>query len=100
MAWPSQVCGPVDVDLLRTVTAASAIADLGLAPVTWDQPILARILTCCPRKRACVVLRYYLDLSEADTAAGRSQSGWPGCLCPRGYVPGGFKPFEDRIHRS
>jgi hypothetical protein len=26
MAWSSQVCGPVDVDLLRTVTA-SAIAD-------------------------------------------------------------------------
>ena len=31
---------------------------------------LLRALACLPaRKRACVVLRFYLDLSEADTAA-------------------------------
>ena len=45
-------------------TADLRSADLG---ETVD---LLRALACLPaRKRACVVLRFYLDLSEADTAA-------------------------------
>ena len=31
--------------------------------------VLRALAQLPPRKRACVVLRYYLDLSEADTAA-------------------------------
>jgi RNA polymerase sigma-70 factor (sigma-E family) len=42
-----------------------------LRPADPDDTVdLLRALACLPaRKRACVVLRFYLDLSEADTAA-------------------------------
>ncbi len=44
----------------RPASAASAAVDLDLLDALDRLP---------PRRRACVVLRYYLDLSEADTAA-------------------------------
>ena len=31
--------------------------------------MLAALTTLAPRRRACVVLRYYLDLTETETAA-------------------------------
>ena len=39
-------------------------AEPGISP-----DVLCALARLPPRKRACVVLRYYLDLSEADTAA-------------------------------
>ena len=33
MAWPSQVCGPVDVDLLRKVTASAIAGQAWIATI-------------------------------------------------------------------
>jgi len=54
---------------LQERQAWSGIGDLRSADPGTDIDLLHALARLPARKRACVVLRYYLDLSEADTAA-------------------------------
>jgi RNA polymerase sigma-70 factor (sigma-E family) len=51
------------VDLLPEVGVADRVDELATRDALWDQLHLLP-----PRQRAAIVLRYYLDLSEAQTA--------------------------------
>ena len=54
---------------LRERRAWSGTGDVGSAEPGADIDLLRALARLPTRKRACVVLRYYLDLSESDTAA-------------------------------
>ena len=54
---------------LREVRAWRDVATPRQAEATVSPDVLYALASLPHRKRACVVLRYYLDLSEADTAA-------------------------------
>ena len=54
---------------LREIRAWRDVAIPRQAEAAASPDVLRALARLPPRKRACVVLRYYLDLSEADTAA-------------------------------
>jgi len=54
---------------LQERRAWSGVGDPRSADSATDIDLLRALARLPARKRACVVLRYYLDLSEADTAA-------------------------------
>ena len=54
---------------LREIRAWRDVAIRRQAEAAVSPDVLRALAQLPPRKRACVVLRYYLDLSEADTAA-------------------------------
>jgi len=54
---------------LREIRAWREAATRRQAEAAVSPDVLRALARLPPRKRACVVLRYYLDLSEADTAA-------------------------------
>ena len=54
---------------LREVRAWRDVATPRQAEATVSPDVLYALASLPHRKRACVVLRYYLDLSKADTAA-------------------------------
>ncbi len=57
----------------QTLDLAGEVPSTGAAPRQASTPMDLDLLEALdhlpPRRRACIVLRYYLDLSEADTAS-------------------------------